>query len=138
MLDNLNSAMAATAMLRVSDAKDWVLLATLAALAATLVFGFLAARQRSRLLLRIEQGLDRFSNADFTPAIEDSVAEPLVSLVRRFNALGAPFASLANWALNLPITRQILSGIGITPKRAMPAFAPVSLALYQCAAWVKD
>ena len=89
MLDNLNSAMAATAMLRVSDAKDWVLLATLAALAATLVFGFLAARQRSRLLLRIEQGLDRFSNADFTPAIEDSVAEPLVSLVRRFNALGA-------------------------------------------------
>jgi FAD/FMN-containing dehydrogenase/Fe-S oxidoreductase len=44
--------------------------------------------------------------------------------IARFNALGAPFASLANWAFNLPITRQVLSGIGITPRRAMPAFAP--------------
>ena len=48
----------------------------------------------------------------------------LFGYIARFNALGAPFAALANWVFGLPITHQALSLIGITPKRAMPAFAP--------------
>jgi Fe-S oxidoreductase len=44
--------------------------------------------------------------------------------IARFNALGAPFAALANWAFELPLTRWALSRIGITSKRPMPAFAP--------------
>ena len=43
--------------------------------------------------------------------------------IARFNALGAPFAPLANWAFGLGVTRWLLSKIGITPHRAMPMFA---------------
>jgi FAD/FMN-containing dehydrogenase/Fe-S oxidoreductase len=46
--------------------------------------------------------------------------------IAMFDALGAPFAPLANLIFKLPLTRWLLSLIGITPKREMPAFAPVT------------
>ena len=44
--------------------------------------------------------------------------------IARFNALGAPFAPLANWALKLPLARAIFGWMGVTSKRPMPLFAP--------------
>ena len=44
--------------------------------------------------------------------------------IARFNALGAPFAPLANRALKLPLLRALFRRIGVTTKRPMPAFAP--------------
>ncbi|HEY3289038.1 MAG TPA: FAD-linked oxidase C-terminal domain-containing protein [Anaerolineae bacterium] len=44
--------------------------------------------------------------------------------IARFDALGAPFARLANWALKLPLARLVFGSMGVTDKRPMPAFAP--------------
>ncbi len=44
--------------------------------------------------------------------------------IARFNALGAPFAPLANWALKLPLARTVFGWMGVTKMRPMPAFAP--------------
>ncbi len=89
MLGIMTAASIASAMPFVSEPWHWALLTTLATLAVGVVIGSALIRKRKRLLLRIERGLDGFSRADFTPVIEESVTEPLASLVRRFNALGA-------------------------------------------------
>ena len=46
--------------------------------------------------------------------------------IAMFDALGAPFAPIANFVFKLRITHWLLGLIGITPKREMPAFAPIT------------
>jgi len=66
--------------------------------------------------------------SDFMAMYYDEKGLPLRAFlfgnIARFNALGAPFAPVANWALKLPLVRAIFGWMGVTSKRPMPAFAP--------------
>jgi nitrogen fixation/metabolism regulation signal transduction histidine kinase len=66
----------------------WLTIVAFVVLAVVGVVWWRSAR-RNRVLGRLDRGLAQFSNADFTPVIDDVAAEPLASVVRRFNALGA-------------------------------------------------
>jgi two-component system nitrogen regulation sensor histidine kinase NtrY len=79
----------AIAMPQNSDPKDWMLLATLLALAIGIIMMFAMLRKWKRTLHRIEQGLESFSKADFSPEIDESTTGQLGTVLRRFNALGA-------------------------------------------------
>jgi hypothetical protein len=65
---------------------------------------------------------------------------PMVNhvMARLFRAIG--FDNIEDHHVTTPATidkalRRVLRRVR---RKAMPAFAPVSLALYQCASWVKD
>jgi len=88
MLDSLTAASGPSAAPPLGQASGWFVLG----LVLLLVLGavaLLSTMRQKRLLRRIAQGLARLSNSDFTPIIAEPASEPMASVVRHFNALGA-------------------------------------------------
>jgi nitrogen fixation/metabolism regulation signal transduction histidine kinase len=88
MLDTQSTVTTSSAAPLIGQANGWLLIG----LALAIVIGIAALQSSIRqkhLLQRLEQGLARFSNSDYTPVIEAPTSEALAPVVRQFNALGA-------------------------------------------------